>query len=175
MNCIALVWLSGALALPSASQYEGRKDNPAVDAIKAIASMPTLVLTAATKDLPILKCLTTDRTAFNASAGTATYTWHIRGRNGQPGRDLPIDYVITDSPDKGVSYINSDTSNPIPAEAVYSDYKKCLIDIMFFGSGEWCFQWVTPGTENDIPEECSTAMKEQCPGAIDLYSDELCK
>ncbi|KAK8774451.1 hypothetical protein V5799_011016, partial [Amblyomma americanum] len=91
-------------------------------------------------------------------------------------KDILVHYIISkEHPDRGVGTISNDTSNPIPAQVVYSDYRSCMIDKMFLGSQTLCLQWVTPGTENAVPEECSAAMNTKCSGSVLLYSDDACK
>ncbi|KAK8769886.1 hypothetical protein V5799_013649 [Amblyomma americanum] len=174
MNFITLLWLLTALAFRSSCGNETDIDAP-VDALRAIASVPKFVLLVATVDIPMLECLTADLTAFDASAGTATYIWHIGGQDGQKQQDFPVHYVLSKGSDRGVAFMNADTSNPIPAQVVYSDYKSCLISKMYPGSQEVCFLWVSPETVAAVPEACTTAMKDKCGGGVVLYKDDTCK
>uniref|UniRef100_A0A023G907 Putative lipocalin-5 1 n=1 Tax=Amblyomma triste TaxID=251400 RepID=A0A023G907_AMBTT len=175
MKLINVLWLLGAFAFRPSSANEAQSDEP-VNAIKAVGSFSKLVLAGATMDLPMLQCVTADLKAINESAGTATYIWHVKEQGGQKQQDVKLDYIVNpDAIDKAVGFINSDTSNPLPAQAVYSDYKTCMINTLSLPSQELCFLWVTPEAVAAIPEACETAMNEKCGGAVWHYDYNACK
>ncbi|XP_077486280.1 uncharacterized protein LOC144097437 isoform X2 [Amblyomma americanum] len=136
MNLPALLLLFGSFTFRCISGNEATS-NDTVDALRAVASLPHAVLLAATVDLPMLECLTADVTSFDSTAMTASYVWHMKGVDGQDEKSITVDYRRSkDRPDMAVAYLNSDTSFPIVTQVVYSDYKNCVINKMFFGSHE---------------------------------------
>uniref|UniRef100_A0A023G8Z7 Putative licpodalin-4 1 n=1 Tax=Amblyomma triste TaxID=251400 RepID=A0A023G8Z7_AMBTT len=173
MRLIALLWLFGAFTFPSSCGSENKSDEP-MDAIKAIGSVPHVVLLAATRYAPLLECVTADVTALNASASTATYTWYLKGQT----KGILADYFISEeAPDRGVFYIrlDSDTFGPVPTQALYSDYKNCLIEKTKFMSEDICLLWVSQEPQTVVPEECFTEFDEKCGDIVLLYTDDACK
>uniref|UniRef100_A0A023G928 Putative lipocalin-5 1 n=1 Tax=Amblyomma triste TaxID=251400 RepID=A0A023G928_AMBTT len=178
MTWIAFLTLFGAFSLQSFCGIEAKSEET-VDAFQAAESLPEVVLLAATAEIPCLECVTADLTALDPSQKSVTYTWHMRGPNGQAQMDFPLKFNISkESPDMGVAYINSrnsDTRYQVRGQALYTDYESCLIGKLFFGPLELCIQWVTPEVVSSVPEECATAMEEECGEGVLLYKEDACK
>ncbi|KAK8776400.1 hypothetical protein V5799_030255 [Amblyomma americanum] len=86
--------------------------------------------------------------------------------------DIALKFFISERhPDTGVGFISSDISNPIPARALYSDYKNCFVLKIIFNSQEICLQWVAPRKVNAPPKACSAAFNEKCGDSVLLYND----
>ncbi|XP_075550460.1 uncharacterized protein LOC142584179 [Dermacentor variabilis] len=153
---------------------KGGSSDP-VDAVRAAASVPNVVLAVASIDVPPLRCLTADLTSIDEDGGEIIYTWHIKSPNSSERTDVRINYVLTEEgPDMCVAHINHDMTQTYPAQVLYSDYKNCILARLLLGKDEVCYLWESRETAYAVPKNCLDAYKKSCGDGVTLYSKEAC-
>lgn len=175
MMCPVSILVLVVASIPAVCFGKDDGSSDPVDAVRAVANLPSLVLAVASDDVPALRCLTADLTSIDEKAGEATYTWHVKSPNSAERTDVRLNYALSGNvPDMYTAYINDDTTHMYAGQVLYSDYKNCCLVRMLLGKKEVCYLWESRETAYAVPKNCLDAYKKSCGDGVTLYSEEMC-
>ncbi|XP_077486277.1 uncharacterized protein LOC144097433 [Amblyomma americanum] len=146
----------------------------APDAFEVFGRFPDLVAISDSNNDTIMECLALKRTEFNPKDKTATYVFQFRSFHVAEKKNVTFHVTDGSTPDRFGYYTEDDPEERYVGIIRYTNHINCYVVDGPYHNGEQCVLFVSKGTEDDVPIQCTKEFEDICGVTVKLYSRDLC-